>query len=443
MTSADTPHKIGKYIIIREIGTGAASRVFLGHDPFSDRDVAIKVVRADPSVDPESHERFKKIFLNEASLAGHLVHPHIIAIHDADVVDDFGYIVMDYMEGSTLQRYCSPDNLLPVPDVIETTFKCALALDFAYQQGILHRDIKPANIMMSLNREIKVTGFGVAFGIGADQTHPTGGGSPSYMSPERISESDATVQGDIYSLGIVMYQLLTGRLPFVAGSTESLLHQIVNIDPTPPIVHRSDLPPKLNDIVMKATARSRDSRYPTWVEFAEDLSALQDSLTLPPGSLHDVRKFGALKAVRFFEAFSERELWEIVRSASFRRIAPRETVVREGEICDSFYLIESGEARVTRNNVSLSVLGDGDCFGEIPYFENRGVRRSSVLAITPMTIVEIKSRALQAVSDSCQNQFNRAFVQKVLIDRIDRLTTANTRLSEQLLRAALPVTPPR
>jgi eukaryotic-like serine/threonine-protein kinase len=434
MAEQDTPEKIGKYTIVREIGRGATSRVYLSHDPFTDRNVAIKVVKHDPDIDAQLRTRYERIFLNEAALAGKLSHPHIIAIYDADVDEDLGYIVMEFVAGTTLRRHCDPDRLMPMQDVVETAFKCASALDYAYRHGIIHRDIKPANILVGRQGEIKITDFGGAFQRNHDQTQIRDVGTPAYMSPEQIREEELDQQTDIYSLGVVMYQLLTGRLPFHADSSGALIYQILNGDPPPAGSLRADLTPELEAIVMKALARDREKRYRSWQQFMDELSRANRSLRLPAGTILDTEKFNAVRETPFFRGFSERETWEIVRGTRFRHIGPDEAIVRQGDICDTFYLIVAGAAEVDRNGEVLDRLGPGDCFGETPYFEERGARLASVLSATPMTLIEIPAAVVDNASDSCQKQFNRAFV-RVLIERMDKLSRANSRLAMQLIDA--------
>jgi serine/threonine protein kinase len=421
MTLPIMPDRIGKYPILRELGQGATSRVFLASDPFADRDVAIKVMHKDAAGDAQGRKRFDKVFLNEASLAGKLTHPNIIEIYDADAGTEFSYIVMEYVDGSTLDPYCEVADLLPLERVVEIAFKCGLALDFANRCGIIHRDIKPANILVGGNGDIKVTDFGVALQSDNDRTQLEGVGSPLYMSPEQAQDHPLTLQSDIYSLGVVLYRLLTGKSPFFASNSTSLLYQIVHMDPPAPSVHRPGLPPDLDRVVLKALAKNLDERYQNWEAFCADLSLTDRKLALPASLISDTEKFGAIRAVPFFREFAHLDVWEMVRIADFRRVGPEETVVREGETCESFFLIAHGEARVTSGGRPLSVLGDGDCFGEIPYFEDRGKRTSSVTSITPLTIIEVNATALRQSSDACQKQFNRAFV-RILLDRVERLS---------------------
>ena len=236
------PEKIGKYPISREIGRGATSVVYLGRDPFANREVAIKLVRDQSPADTDLRRRFHKVFLNEAALVGKLFHPHILAIYDAVSEPDLSYIVMEYVEGRTLEHYCDIANLLPVSKVVEIVFKCSLALAFAQRHGVIHCDIKPANILISGETDIKISDFGAALYDAAEHTHLKGVGSPAYMSPEQVQDKELDFHTDIYSLGALMYQMLTGKLPFRASSKASLLYQVVNIPPVPPSTFRRDIP---------------------------------------------------------------------------------------------------------------------------------------------------------------------------------------------------------
>ena len=429
MTPRSIPDRIGKYPLLRELGHGTTSRVFLGRDPFAGRKVAIKVMHENSDTDKAARHRFDRVFLNEASLVGKLTHPNIIGIYDAGIESEFCYIAMEYVDGQTLEPYCEVADLLPLERVVEIAFKCALALDFANRSGIIHRDIKPANILLGNNGDIKITDFGIALQRDAEMTQLAGVGSPMYMSPEQAQDHALTHQTDIYSLGVVMYRLLTGKTPFSASNSTSLLYQVVNMDPPAPGVHRAGLPEDLDRIVMKALAKTLDDRYQTWEEFSADLARTNKSLALPAASISDTEKYGAIKAVPFFREFAHLDVWEMVRIAAFRRLGPRETVVREGETCESFYLIADGGARVTSAGRALSVLAGGDCFGEIPYFEDRGKRTSSVTSITPLTIIEVNATALRQSSDACQKQFNRAFV-RILLERVERLSKVNAQLNE-------------
>src|SRR5262245_15476573 len=194
---------IGKFEIIKEIGKGATSAVYQAYDPFQNRQVAVKVVFPEALVDEEHGKRYRKLFITESSLAGRLSHPHIVAIYDAVAGDDLSYIVMEYVEGTTLEQYSRYDQLLPIQTVVEICYKCARALDYAAKQGVIHRDIKPANILMTGESDIKISDFGAALTQLSETTQVSGVGSPAYMSPEQVKELPLTHQTDIFSLGVV------------------------------------------------------------------------------------------------------------------------------------------------------------------------------------------------------------------------------------------------
>src|SRR5712692_6676209 len=227
---------LGKYPILREIGSGATSRVYLARDPFADREVAIKVFLFDAHADPHTERMLHKSFVAEASLAGKLNHPHIVDILDAVVEPDHSYLVMEYVPGKTLEAHADVSTLLPLNKVVEIIFKCIRALEYAFQHGVIHRDIKPGNILLSAGGETKVGDFGASFQQrhGLESTQITGIGSPAYMSPEQVRMETLNHQTDIYSLGVVMYRLLTGRLPFEVSTQAALTYAILNTVPLPP-----------------------------------------------------------------------------------------------------------------------------------------------------------------------------------------------------------------
>ncbi|HVJ23659.1 MAG TPA: serine/threonine-protein kinase, partial [Burkholderiales bacterium] len=218
--------KIGKYPVIREIGSGATSRVYLARDPFLGRDVAIKVLEFARGADPETEHVMHKAFVAEASLAGKLNHPHIVDIYDAVVEPGRSYLVMEYVPGDTLEAHSDNGSLLPAGKVVEIIFKCIRALEYAHQHGVIHRDIKPGNILLSKAGETKVGDFGASFQQRLEDktTQIKGIGSPAYMSPEQLRMETLDQQTDIYSLGVTMFRLLTGRLPYEAGSHMALAY---------------------------------------------------------------------------------------------------------------------------------------------------------------------------------------------------------------------------
>ncbi|EQD30574.1 serine/threonine-protein kinase, partial [mine drainage metagenome] len=204
------PARIGKYEVIKEVGRGSTGVVYLSHDAYYGRDVAIKVYNMDAGADAQRLRSARKMFLSEAHLVGMLQHPYVLPIFDAGEENGRCYIVTEYVHHArTLSTYCRPDNLLPLDDIIEIVFKCAKALHYAHTRGVIHRDIKPSNILLTQDGEVRIIDFGIALVSDADISRIEGiAGSPSYMSPEQVQSLELTPRSDIYSLGAVMYELL-------------------------------------------------------------------------------------------------------------------------------------------------------------------------------------------------------------------------------------------
>ena len=413
---------IEKYQIARELGRGATSIVYLAHDTFNDREVAIKVFKPEILSDPEHGNTYRKLIANEAALAGRLNHPHIVGIYDAALGRDEGYIVMEYVQGETLEKYCHVEHLLPVDKVIEIVFKCALALDFASRNGIIHRDIKPANIMLCQDGAVKIADFGAAILAKNDETQLTGVGSPSYMSPEQVRNDTLSYQTDIYSLGVVMYKLLTGRLPFEADTNYGLTQKILNEDAPSIRTHRPALSARLADIVTKALRRNTPERHANWREFTEDLSTIAE-LDLPQEADSETQRFNMLKALPFFQDFSEIELWEVLRISIWGRVPAGTFLVDEGTTGNFFFVIADGNVGVVKGNKKLSTLGKGHCFGEMCYIRQGALTRTAtIVADTPVTLFKIRADSLHKASENCQLRFNRSFM-NILVDRLAKATT--------------------
>lgn len=418
------PAKLGKYEIQNEIGRGSMGAVFAAYDPYIDRPVAVKVALADALKDKDSGERFRKMFFNEAHTAGMLRHPNILDIFDAGVDEDKCYIVMELVEnGTTLKEYCRSEKLLPVNQAAEVIFKCAKALDYAHKQGVIHRDIKPTNILLTADMDVKIADFSIAHIARTDmtQTMPMGFvGSPRYMSPEQVQEDVITNQTDLFSLGIVAYELFTGHHPFGGESFSSLIHKVINEEPIPMRNFRTDLPEMLEKIVFKALEKPPERRYRMGVDLASDLSMLFTHLDRPQTDISVQDKFAYVKALDFFRGFPDSEIWEIIRASVWQDADLDEIVVKEGEIDDAFFIITAGHVEVSKEGQVLSELGEGDCFGEMGYL-NKIKRTATVTAKSPVTLMKVNSTLIEQVTAECQLRFYKVFL-RVLIDRLSKTT---------------------
>ncbi|MFC5301559.1 protein kinase domain-containing protein [Azospira restricta] len=426
------PDRIGKYEIVGELGRGATASVYLARDPFAQREVALKLAFPEALKDRERGRLYSHLFLNEASLVGKLNHPHIVQIYDAVVADDLCYIVMEYVPGGTLEAFCTPDRLLPVERVVEIAFKCSRALDFAHRLGVTHRDIKPANILVAGanagSGDIKISDFGAAITGSAERTQVSGIGSPAYMSPQQVKEQPLDHRTDIYSLGVVMYQLLAGQLPFQASNNYNMVYQIINTAPTPLHQLRREVPASLEAIVARAMAKELDRRYAEWTEFAQDLAEFFRSKKRRAAAqdFAETEKFDTLRSLTFFADFSDVEIWEVVGFSQWREVAPGDLVMRDGEPGDFFCFLADGELKVSKHGKILNLLTAGDCFGEMAVI-SRGaqLRGADVSALTDAKVITVRGEALARASEACRMHFYQAFLEVLA----NRLALANQRLA--------------
>ena len=429
--SQNIPEKLGKYAVVEEIDRGSMGVVYLGHDPYIDRQVALKVAFLDELNDPESGERYRKMFFNEAHTAGLLTHPNVINIYDAGVDEDNCYIVMEYIEGgNTLKQYCSSDNLLPINTVVEMIFKCAKALDYAHRQGVVHRDIKPSNILVTPDQDVKIGDFSIAHIHKPDSTTTQMGGmmgSPRYMSPEQLREEHVSNQTDIYSLGIVMYEMLTGRQAFPAENFSRLVNMILNDEVTPITDHRSDLPESLSRIVAKALEKDIADRYQMGLDFAADLTKAFDSLEKPKEDISAQEKFDAVKQLEFFAGFPDAEIWEILRASTWQDYDAEDDIIVEGDMDDCFYIIVNGDVQVMKNTSVIRTLEKGDCFGEMGYLA-KTKRTASIKSRNSTSLMKINSTVISQVSLNCQVRFLKVFLRTLIY----RLSATTEKISQEI-----------
>jgi len=266
--------KIGKYEIIDLLGKGAMGIVYKALDPDIGREVAIKTIRFDLISDDEEKNELMLRFMREARAAGGLVHPNIITIHDVGKEADMTYIVMQYIEGLSLQNWITSRKKLSAPDIVKFMLQLCDALDFAHQKGIVHRDIKPANILLDNNGKPHICDFGVAH-VEMSTITQTGAtiGTPSYMSPEQVMGKKIDKRSDVFSLGAILYELLIGKRPFEGESITTVIYKIVN-EEAPSLAGAKGISEEFEPVVRKALAKDPDTRYSSCSELAADLKKI-------------------------------------------------------------------------------------------------------------------------------------------------------------------------
>lgn len=262
---------LGRYEITGTLGRGAMGIVYRAHDPLIERTVAIKTVGC-AGLTPAESEEFEKRFFREAKSAGRLNHPNIVTIHDIGRSDDLAFIAMEFLSGRSLREILDSGVVLPPARIAEIAAEIAEGLAFAHANDVVHRDIKPANIMVLDNGTVKIADFGVALLPGGSATLAgTAFGSPKYMSPEQIAGQQADGRSDIFSLGTVLYEMLTGRPPFSGDNLNAILYQVLNSAPPPPSSHNAGLPAGFDRIVARALEKDPEKRYQDAAQMAADL----------------------------------------------------------------------------------------------------------------------------------------------------------------------------
>ena len=412
-----TPERIGKYKLIREVGRGATATVYLAEHPQYPENVALKLIRFDDKSKDTAkwNRRLLKLLRAEMDVSRRLDHPNIIKVFDTTVEKDYAYLVMEYFPGTTLEHYCSFQNLLPLHRTIGMVFKCAMALDYAYRQGIVHRDIKPANILVDEHDNVKITDFGLALNISkksaSDSTFIMGVGSPAYMSPEQIKSYPLNQKTDLFSLGVVLFHMLTGRLPFRAKNPAQLIYKIINTEP--PLVSQinSELPEQLDQVIRKALEKDLYSRYKNGADFAKDLSAVRYKILDDTSAPIDNTRYSILRKMPFFTEFEDVEIWEILRFSRWRKSDSNTLLMREGDSDQRFGIVIDGRVEVSVDGQRVSEVSYGEVFGELAYLDEQDHKHMyTVVTTTTTTYLELNPAALSLATDECQAAFRSRLV---------------------------------
>lgn len=405
-------NKIGKYHVLAQLGRGENSTVYRAFDDFAQRDLAIKVLNHTTL----NSARFDKQFLAAVSTSSNISHPHIVRTYDAVREGGQSYVVMELVQGDSLQSHVEVGELLPIHRLIQILFKCCMALDYAYFQGVIHEDIKPSNIMVTLDGEVKIADFGTASMLASDKAEIAQ--FPNYSAPEIYAGGKPTYQSDIYSLGVVIFKLLTGQLPFKGDDAFSYFDEVMHQAPINIRSLRPEIPESLAKVVNKAIQKDPTKRYSAWVDMASDLASCEMLIENETKIINDSEKFHALKRTEFFTDFSDVEIWEVIRISEWAKFLSGRTLVKEGDFGASFFVLMKGRVDVAKNGKTLTTLEKGDCFGEMAYIDKSKAERSaSVVSTMPVMLMKIKSESLERASQQLQVKFNRAFL-KVLVHRL-------------------------
>jgi hypothetical protein len=426
-----TPQQIGKYRVLGRLGEGATSEVFHARDDFHGREVAIKCVHPPDDLPPGANGQahfYERFFAAEAALVGRLQHPNVVQILDAVADPKRPHLVMEYVPGTTLKTYCSPDALLPLEQVVELGFKCAMALGYVARLGLIHRDVKPANLLVVQDREgrpidVKITDFGSVLQLESERTQVHRVGSLAYMAPEQLDGATLDARADMYSLAAVLYHLIGGRPPFDAPSQVALMQQIFSQAPPPLAGLRAGVPDSLAALIHRALAKAPDDRPATWDEFAQALAGVIARREVPRGRMQgvlDSERFNLLRGLDFFAAFGDVELWEVVHRAKWQRFAFGHALYKKGQEGRDFHILAAGAVEVFRDGRRVAELGRGTSVGEMAYLapsDELRAHRADVIAAQPSTTVSFTPDTLAQLSPGTRHRFDDAFI-KVLVRRL-------------------------
>jgi len=406
---------IGRYPLRKKIGQGAMGSVYLAHDEMIDRRVAIKAIRLGKAKKPEERKKATDQFFEEARLIGKLSHPHITAVFDMGVHGRTPYLVMEHLQGVTLDQIIKRGIQLPLRDKISLITMICQAVHYVHRHGILHRDLKPSNIMIDMEQLTpKIMDFGIAKPVKAISGDLTDWaveneslcGTPFYMSPEQILGKEMSPRSDIFSLGVVFYEWLAGVRPFTGETMLEILEAIVEKKPVP-LAETAPIDTDLAEIIHMALQKKPTDRYPTADAFADALSIYrehQDQQDADPGESLEVT-MGARQSMdefrkrhTFFYDFTDKELFEVFQVSTPEIYQPGEVIIHEGRTGQRMYFIIEGKVEITKRfaakSAVLEEISAGSSFGEMAFID-RAPRTASVVALEPTHVMALNEAVLR------------------------------------------------
>lgn len=403
------PQRVARYELLRELGRGSTGTVYLARDAEYGGEVALKLYHP-PETRPERAETRRKLFVNEARLVGALTHPNIVPVLDAGESGDYAYIVSEYVRGAEpLSNHTRLTQLLPQRRVVDILFACAKALDYAHRRGVVHRDIKPGNVLVSFDGKPMIADFGIAMHAHSGENAVTGlVGSPSYMAPEQLRDDIATAISDVYSLGVVGYELLTGQRPFRGESLSHLVHEIIYASPRPLAQLRANVPSALEAVIARAMEKDPERRYANALAMAAELARVRAGMEQDSEPLDLQDRFDIARRMPFFRDFGYAEVWEAVKHSDWCSYEEGAEVIPAGSAERRFYLVVAGELVLERNGERVTALHRNAALGELALLYGRE-RVTRVRASAPSLLMCIEAAQFESASPACQLAFYRRF----------------------------------
>jgi len=402
--------------------------VYEAFDPFVQRTVAIKVAHSQEDQDEATTQKIREGFFAEVYSAGKMHHPSVIGVYDAGQEDDYLYIVMEYVDGVTLQDYVVGDKTLTPNQVVDVIYQCAKGLEYVHRQGVIHRDLKPGNIMLSNEGEVKIMDFSIAhIDVGAGGQEGDVLGSPMYMPPEQVTEEKRLVaQSDIYSLGASMYALLAKKAPYKARSLDSLLYQIANLEPESLLEINPDIPEHVVEIVNKAMQKIIYDRHESAQVLADELGRAFGRLRQVGQRIDMQAQWTALRNLNFFKDFNDEQITEVVEASDWNDYNKGDVIVNEGDKETSFFIVIKGGVEVLKKDKVIGTMKQGDCFGEIAFI-TKAPRGATIIARTnDVTLMSVSTSLMEKASVETQLQYYRIFLENLVL----RLSQTTEKLVE-------------
>ena len=412
----DFPENIGRYTIEKKLGQGSMGIVYLGYDSMIDRRVAIKSLRLDTTTEIRDKEKTISLFFDEAKIIGKLNHSHITSIYDIGTQDDCPFLVMEYIKGKTIKDVIRAETSMSVINILKLMSMIARGLHYAHQRGVLHRDIKPANIMVMKNLSPKIMDFGIARIMGPSRMTKEGDtekgiilGTPHYMSPEQIRGRDLDQRTDIFSLGVLGYEWITGKKPFRGDNLLEIIKEIIKNDP-PLLTKSASVSLDIEKIISKALEKDVEKRYASAEEFSDAIELYltsietkdsEDGVSGQTGvfSYNQIRIVNDLrKNYVFFSDFTEEDLFTIFKMSKKEAFKKGDVIIEEGTSGATMYIILKGATSVMKmingQQVEVSKLVEGECFGEMSIID-RMPRSATIVAKEDSALIAISEIVLR------------------------------------------------
>ncbi len=394
--SLSSAGSIGKYNLIEAIRTHPMRSLYRSYDPFLDRWVAIKIIQLfDPAGagTPEASNSF----FSEARAIGHLQHHNIVSVYDAGIGDYEGYIVMEYVEGNSLLQLLDLNNILQLEDALDMAKQICNALEYAHDRNVIHCDIKPSNIMITTPGTVKMVDFGISvLNVRDYEYEPALAGSPSYLAPELINGAAPNVQSDLYSLGVLLYEMITGRRPFPGDNVHAVMYKVIN---EPPEDVDENIPSSVKSFLYKALSKNPVDRYQTSAEFREGIISIQDEIARSSHSPDfDTRQYHQLQ---IFDKCPAHVMQELASCTIFEDVQAGDLII-SGELLDEYICLVHGKALLVAPDGHI-IVPEGNWITEKNLHKYRGA--SSCKALTSSVLMRVSRSNLLESSEATQAYF--------------------------------------